>query len=165
MHWVGFLVAAFTGLATFGGIYTWRKSKDIETWSKVAGRITKRDVISRERLDNNDGRQRSGPTSDGFVIVGGRRQRPLEYAPSIEYAYLVGGREYVGDKINWAGTVYGTQMNARKRLLQVPDEPQVLYDPDNPEDCCLEAPSQQTMLIVAAVGAVCTVAALIYAVV
>jgi len=118
-------LGAFILLSVFARL--WRDNRAIASWPSVEGRIVS-SVI--EAFDGGIRRRRVlAPTE----IVS-------SWTPTIDYAFTVAGREYVSRNLRRGTRVGGNERWAQAIAKRYPAGAtvRVLYDPANPEDCCLE---------------------------
>lgn len=116
---------AFILLSVFARL--WRDNRAIANWPSVEGRIVS-SVI--EAFDGGIRRRRVlAPTE----IVS-------SWTPTIDYTFTVAGREYVSRNLRRGTRVGGSEKWAQAIAERYPAgaKVRVLYDPANPEDCCLE---------------------------
>ncbi|QEX23782.1 hypothetical protein FRZ61_37210 [Hypericibacter adhaerens] len=133
-----FLIAGGAGLFLLLLFFGARKSaKQGNAWPSVSGRVVQSGTESyQERID---------------------RRTVTRYAPVVEYAYLVNGREYRSRQIRLPKVQIGrSQAGAAKIAARYPEgkEVEVHYDPANPGEAALERSSGAAwfLLVLALIG-------------
>jgi hypothetical protein len=117
-----------------------RRAKEAESWPAVPGRVLSSEV-----------RRLEGAVSDSY----GDARSSYMYMPAVSYAYVVGGREFEGTRIGFGKTAHYVPEKAQADIDRFPagSTPMVRYNPENPEECVLEAsPPSKALFGGAAVG-------------
>ena len=105
-------------------------------------------------------RARQFPTVKGRVVSreigpnttarGGGTGRLVE--PRVRYTYSVGGREHVGTRIGLAQEAYDPA-SAQRALAAIPDEVEVHYNPEAPDEAYLSPSSIGLAVVMFLIGA------------
>ena len=121
-------MAAALFLLVLCGAFVWvgtryvRTARRMRSYGVARGRVIDREVIVVPgTVDTREGRFGSG---------GG-------YTPKPTYTYVVGSRTYTNDRVGYAYRGLKKTV-AEKNLAAIPDEVDVHYDPDNPQEAYLE---------------------------
>ncbi|CCQ90765.1 conserved hypothetical protein [Nitrospina gracilis 3/211] len=120
--WMG-LIFAVAGLGAV--VYAWRirnKAESARFWPVATGKVQRSSI----KLERGGGYQSSNST----------------YRADVRYRYRVGGRSYSNNKILIGGQLQmGFRSRAEEHCRRYPvgTEVEVLYNPDNPQEACLEA--------------------------
>ncbi|MCF8721342.1 DUF3592 domain-containing protein [Nitrospina gracilis] len=121
-NWMG-LMFAVVGLGAV--VYAWRVGKKAEAarfWPTTQGKVQRSSL----KLESGGGYQSNNST----------------YRADVRYRYRVGGRSYTSNKILIGGQLQMAFRNRAEehcRRYPVGTEVEVLYNPDNPQEACLEA--------------------------
>lgn len=133
------LFALFFAMTAWIALSNWRQARASATWPSVAGRITRSDVV-KEMLYPGTARR-------GTKVPG--------YKPVVEFEYVVDGKTYRTDHVQFGATVIGQETDARARLAPYPlgRELPVRYDPQRPQTAVLTSaiayPARTTVMTVA----------------
>lgn len=126
-----------------GGIgwFQARGVRTAQTWSTTDGEVLEATV---EKYLHS--------TRDGTMTA---------YRPHITYGYRVGGREYVGERLNFGSGVHSSIRGfAENKVKQFPtgSKVRVYYDPQNPNEATLERSSPSTRLYYVIAGILLVIA-------
>ena len=122
------------GVAALGGVVLFVKGAKVRGWPVAPGRITERSV---------------GPSTTTGASRPGRY-----FEPRVRYDYSVEGKAYTGTRISPVTAAYGEQQ-ARRVADKLPDSVQVRYNPRDPADAYLRAPSRGLAVLALLVGVAC----------
>lgn len=131
------VVLGLTGALLAGiGWYQARGARAAKNWGTAQGEVLEATV-----------EQYLHSTDDGTMTA---------YRPRIIYGYRVGGRDYVGERLNFGGAVHSSLRGlAENKARQFPtgSKVQVYYDPQNPNEATLErtAPASRLLYIIGGV--------------
>ncbi|MDO1558526.1 DUF3592 domain-containing protein [Brevundimonas sp. 2R-24] len=93
------------------------------TWPRTVGRVTRSEVIEEEDTDSYG-------------------DRSSAYISKLAYEYEVGGRTYTGERVGLGATPrWSLRKKAEAVISRFPvgAQPQVIYNPDDPAEACLDA--------------------------
>lgn len=141
--WPLFILGAIF-LAVGLGLSWWNwtqytEASDSEDWPYVIGKVTSSEIV--ERRDDEDA---------------------TTWGPEIHFQYEVDGVEYTSERITVAGTVFTSNRNNGRDLVDkypAGSAPRAFYNPDRPERAALErgvAASQSSFYLLGGLGALFT---------
>lgn len=155
LYHVSLVVMGLGGLFGLGAIgntiyqyVLYRRAVSSKKWASVEGTIQKSHVLKKKRTSS----------SGGSVSTGGRGHQGTSsqtsvyytYEPAVKYHYIVDGKKYVGDRINFTQTDAYKHAQGRRRaenILQnypVGKKLKVYYDPKEPKESVLVAGDTDT---------------------
>jgi hypothetical protein len=131
---VAIVVMVIGGVAALGGVVLLVKGARVRGWPVAPGRITERGV---------------GPSTTTGASRPGRY-----FEPRVSYAYSVEGKPYTGTRISPVTAAYGEQQ-AKRVAAKLPEAVNVRYNPRDPAEAYLRAPSRGLALFALLVGVLC----------
>lgn len=134
------VVMVIGGVAVVAGIVLLVKGARIRGWPVAPGRITERGV---------------GPSTTTGASRPGRY-----FEPRVRYDYSVEGVAHTGTRISPVTAAYG-EPQARRVVDKLPEAVQVRYNPRDPAEAYLRAPSRGLALLALVIGAACVLAGLL----
>ena len=137
---VSIVVMVIGAAALLGGVVLLVKGARVRGWPVAPGRITERGV---------------GPSTTTGASRPGRY-----FEPRVRYDYRVEGTSYTGTRISPVTAAYGEQQ-ARRVADKLPDAVSVRYNPRDPAEAYLRAPSRGLALLALLVGLLCVLGGLI----
>ena len=137
---VSIVVMVIGAAALLGGILLLVKGARVRGWPVAPGRITERGV---------------GPSTTTGASRPGRY-----FEPRVRYDYRVEGTSYTGTRISPVTAAYGEQQ-AKRVADKLPDAVSVRYNPRDPAEAYLRAPSRGLAVLALLVGLLCVLGGLI----
>jgi len=137
---VSIVVMVIGAAALLGGILLLVKGARVRGWPVAPGRITERGV---------------GPSTTTGASRPGRY-----FEPRVRYDYRVDGASYTGTRISPVTAAYGEQQ-AKRVADKLPDAVSVRYNPRDPAEAYLRAPSRGLAVLALLVGLLCVLGGLI----
>src|SRR5437868_8721732 len=137
---VSIVVMVIGAAALLGGVVLLVKGARVRGWPVAPGRITERGV---------------GPSTTTGASRPGRY-----FEPRVRYDYRVEGTSYTGTRISPVTAAYGEQQ-AKRVADKLPDAVSVRYNPRDPAEAYLRAPSRGLAVLALLVGLLCVLGGLI----
>ena len=131
---VSIVVMLIGGAAMLGGVVLLVKGARVRGWPVAPGRITERGV--------------------GASTTTGASRPGRYFEPRVRYDYSVEGKSYTGTRISPVTAAYGEQQ-ARRVADKLPETVQVRYNPRDPREAYLRAPSRGLGVLALVVGVLC----------
>lgn len=128
---VAIVVMVIGGVAMLGGVILLVKGARVRGWPVAPGRITERSV---------------GPSTTTGASRPGRY-----FEPRVRYDYRVEATPYTGTRISPVTAAYG-EPQARRIVDKLPEAVQVRYNPRDPAEAYLRAPSRGLALLALLAG-------------